>query len=323
MSAPALSAVEVFNEQQDALRLQWVAGEAGQARLLEAPDARFPGMALVGYLNFVHPHRVQVLARKEITYLDELPADQRAPRIAQIAKHPDSVMVIVAQDEQPPADLVVACNEHGTALLNSMLPAASLINDLQFYLARRLAERLALHGVFMDVMDVGVLLEGDSGIGKSECALELLTRNHRLVADDVVEIYKLAPGELHGRCPHLLNRYMEVRGLGILNVGSMFGESSILREKRLDLIVRLEQATPERLARLDRLHGERRIRSLLEVDIPQVVVLVAPGRNLAVIVEAAARHHLLRMRGINPLQEFISEQDKLLREKARQSAEKS
>jgi len=307
---PVVTADDVFESQSHSLELAWVAGREGGDRCMEAPNARFPGMALVGHLNFIHPNRVQVVGPAELEFLDGSP--QRDALIGELFTGHPSVMVVVSDGLAVPEDMIAAADAHRVALLSSRQPSPGLIHALQFYLARALAEFETMHGVFMDVMGAGVLLVGKSGIGKSEVALELLSRNHRLVADDAVEVLRVSPDVLHGRCPEALVSFLEVRGLGILNVRAMFGESAVLQERRLDLIVRFERMTRERVEGLDRLHVETQKRRILGVEVPEVVLLVAPGRNLAVLVEAAARNHQLHSRGVQPLAEFIDRQERLM-----------
>jgi HPr kinase/phosphorylase len=312
---PILTANDLFDAQQDALRLHWLAGKSGQDRLLEPATARFPGMALVGYLNFVHPNRVQVLGSAEVEYLRRLPDAEHTQAIQNLFTCATTTMVVVANDETADADLIQAADAADLPLLTSQLPGPKVIDHLQHYLTRSLAARTTLHGVYLEVMGLGVFLTGESGIGKSELALELLSRGHRLIADDAVEFSRTAPTVLIGRCPHLLRDFLEVRGLGILNVRAMFGDTAVRPEKTLRLIVRLEQLTADRMSKVDRLQAEQITRNILDVDIPEVVLYVAPGRNLAVLVEAATRNHILRMRGVNPLEELMERQHVLMSQK--------
>lgn len=305
---PTLTASGLFDAQCLPLRLRWLAGKSGQSRLLEPANARFPGMALVGYLNFVHPNRVQVLGNAEVDYLRRLPDTDRATAIQNLFTCATTTMVVVANDETIDADLLQAADAASLPLLVSALPGPKVIEYLQHYLTRALAARTTLHGVYLEVMGLGVLLTGESGIGKSELALELLSRGHRLIADDAVELSLTAPTVLIGRCPNLLRDFLEVRGLGILNVRVMFGDTAVRPEKTLRLIVHLEQLEPDKMAKLDRLQAVQQTRTVLDVDIPEVVLYVAPGRNLAVLVEAATRSHILRMRGVNPLEELMQRQ---------------
>lgn len=306
---PTLSASGLFDAQYTALRLRWLAGRSGRDRLLEPANARFPGMALVGYLNFIHPNRVQVLGNAEVEYLRRLPAADHTQAVQNIFTCATTTLVVVANDESIDDDLIQAADAAGLPLLVSALPGPKVIDHLQHFLTRALAARVTLHGVYLEVMGLGVLLTGESGIGKSELALELLSRGHRLIADDAVELSRTAPSVLIGRCPSLLRDFLEVRGLGILNVRVMFGDTAVRPEKTLRLIVRLEQLQQEKMSKLDRLQAEQMTRTILDVDIPEVVLYVAPGRNLAVLVEAATRSHILRMRGVNPLEELIQRQE--------------
>jgi HPr kinase/phosphorylase len=306
---PILTAGDLFDAQGAPLKLRWLSGHGGRERLLEAATAKFPGMALVGHLNFVHPNRVQVLGTAEVEHLRQLPAAERAQAIQRLFTCATTTLVVVANDEAVDADLLHAADETGLPLLATPLASPKVIDHLQYYLTRALARRTTLHGVFLEVMGLGVFITGESGIGKSELALELLSRGHRLIADDAVEFSRTGPDVLLGRCPRMLCDFLEVRGLGILNVRAMFGDTAVRPEKTLRLIVHLEQLRPEKMAKIDRLQAEQKARTVLEVDISEVVLYVAPGRNLAVLVEAATRSHILRMRGINPLQELMQRQE--------------
>jgi HPr kinase/phosphorylase len=305
---PILTVGQLYDAQQTPLKLRWLAGREGKDRLLEAATAKYPGMALVGHLNFVHPNRVQVLGSAEVDYLRRLPADEQRQAITNLFSCATTTLVVVANDETADPPLVRAADEAGMPLLATPLGSPRVIDSLQHYLTRTLAARTTLHGVYLEVMGLGVLITGESGIGKSELALELLSRGHHLIADDAVELARTGPNVLLGRSPGMLRDFLEVRGLGILNVRAMFGDTAVRPEKTLRLIVHLEPLTPERMKKVDRLQIEQKTRTVLDVDIPEVVLYVAPGRNLAVLVEAATRHHILRLRGINPLDELMQRQ---------------
>ena len=265
-------------------------------------------MALVGHLNFVHPNRVQVIGPAEVEYLDRLSPEERLQAVERLFACETSAVVIVANNESVPPEWVSAADRLGLPLLTSPLPSPQVIDDLQYYLTRALAARVTLHGVFMEVQSMGVFLTGQSGIGKSELALELLSRGHRLIADDACEFARVGPDVLEGRCPDTLCDFLEVRGLGILNVRAMFGETAVRRVKQLHLILRLEELNAANQSKIDRLQAEQQTRSILGINIAEVALFVAPGRNLAVLVEAATRVHILRLRGVNPLQDFIQRQ---------------
>jgi HPr kinase/phosphorylase len=306
---PTLSVGDLYDAQHAPLKLRWLAGRQGAGRELEAATAKYPGMALVGHLNFVHPNRVQVLGSAEVGHLRKLPEAEHRQAVHNLFRCPTTTLVVVANDETADPDLIRAADETGMPLLATPLGSPRVIDHLQHYLTRSLAARTTLHGVFLEVMGLGVLITGESGIGKSELALELLSRGHHMIADDAVELSRTGPNVLIGRSPGMLRDFLEVRGLGILNVRAMFGDTAVRPEKTLRLIVHLQPLTPERMAKVDRLQAEQKTRTILDVDIPEVFLYVAPGRNLAVLVEAATRHHILRMRGVNPLEELIQRQE--------------
>lgn len=304
-----LTAKDVYESQRETLRLKWVAGQEGASRLLELATARFPGMALVGHLNFVHPNRVQVIGAAELAYLNErITPKARKGALADLFTCSSSAIVIVTNDENISEEMRLAADEASMPLFSSSLPSPRVIHDLQYYLARALAEREILHGVFMEVMGLGIFLMGESGIGKSELALELLSRGHRLIADDACEFFRVGPDVLQGRCPDMLCDFLEVRGLGILNIRAMFGETAVRHEKALHLIVRLKDMAHMQPS-IDRLQAEQKTRSILGIEVTEMTLFVAPGRNLAVLVEIATRGHILRRRGINALEDFVRRQE--------------
>jgi HPr kinase/phosphorylase len=313
MTPPRLTARDLFDAQSAALKLKWVAGQDGGSRLLEPATARFPGMALVGHLNFVHPNRVQVIGVAELDYLKRLNPRERATQMESLCGYAATAAIAVANNARVPVDLKQAADEQHLPLFTSPLPSPVLIERLQHYLTRALAPKVTVHGVYMEVLGMGVLITGESGIGKSELALELLSRNHRLIADDAVEFIRVGPDVLVGQSPGAtLSDYLEVRGLGILDIRTMFGETAVRHRKRLHLIVRMERLDKRRLRKLDRLQAHQLTRALLDIDIPEVVLLVGPGRNLAVLVEAAVRSYILRMWGIDTLKDFMQRQQSLI-----------
>jgi len=195
-------------------------------------------------------------------------------------------------------------------MLSSELPVQEIVRNLQYYLSNYFAEKITLHGVFMEVMGTGVLITGESSIGKSELALELLTRGHRLIADDAPEFARLAPDTINGTCPEMLRDFIEVRGLGILNVRAMFGASAIKNNRNLRLIIVLQDM--DEAQEMDRLHGSMRNRSIMDVEIPEITLPVGPGRNLSVLVEAAVRNHILLTKGYDASKAFIERQRRRL-----------
>ena len=215
--------------------------------------------------------------------------------------------LIIAQGLETPPDILAICDEQNIPLFSTPLPAAQVIDFLRVYLSKKLAQRIIMHGVFMDVLGVGVLITGDSGLGKSELGLELISRSHGLVADDAVEFSRIAPNMIEGRCPPLLQNLLEVRGLGLLDIKAIFGETAVRRKMRLKLIVHLvrRNALEEEVERLPFLFPTE---DVLGLPVRKVVIPVAAGRNIAVLLEAAVRNTILQLRGIDTLQEFMERQ---------------
>jgi HPr kinase/phosphorylase len=305
MTTPPVTALDFFEAQSVPLKLKWIAGEAGKNRLLEPTTAKYPGMALVGHLNFVHPNRIQVIGEAEIAYLSGLDKKEYEEAINDLFSCDKTSAVIVANGRKITPDLIAAADRTSLGLFSSSLPSPVVIDHLQYYLTRALAPRITVHGVYMEVMGMGVLITGESGIGKSELALELLSRNHRLIADDAVEFVRVGPDVIVGQCPTLLSDYLEVRGLGVLDVRLMFGETAVRHKKKLHLIVRLETIQRQKMSKINRLESKQMTRAILDVEIPEVALFVGPGRNLAVLVETAIRAYILRMWGFDPLDDFM------------------
>jgi len=279
------------------LGLRWLTPVPAQPLpLVSADSAAGAAQSLVGSLNCIHPNRLQVLGRAEIRHLDDLGPVAGHDIIEHLfAAQPAAV--IFAQNIDPPAGFLARAAQSGVPLLASPNEEEEIVDRLQYFLTYALAERTTLHGVFLDVLGMGVLLVGDPGIGKSELALEMLVRGHRLIADDAPELARLGPETLEGSCPALLRDFLEVRGLGVLNVRAMFGEGAVQRREQLNLIVNMRSFDGEALAQMDRLRGSLSARTILGVSVPEVTLPVAPGRNLAVLLETAVRNQILRLRG--------------------------
>lgn len=302
---------QFFDSYQQRLGLQWLTEHHGEQGPL-APCREDEGeVSLVGHLNFIHPHRIQLLGRSELRYLTELGKNSLHDALRQLFSG-GSQLVIIADGQQAPAELLSAAQESTIPLCASPLSSHKLARDIDYYLRGLLADTLVVHGVFMEVMGIGVLLTGQSAIGKSELALELITRGHRLVADDAPAFRRHAPETLIGHCPEALKNFLEVRGLGVMNVHELFGDSAIKPEMTLQLIVQLTPINSNKGEQPDRLKGTRRLRTLLDVAIPEVEVPVAPGRNLAVLVEAAARNQILYNRGYDAAEDFIARQQRMI-----------
>jgi HPr kinase/phosphorylase len=299
----------LFKSLDEKLGLAWVTGSQAGEHVINTTRDESAETSLVGNLNLIHPHRIQVLGSRELEFLDSLRKNSRKDAISQLFSG-QSDLIIMAKQLPAPDDLLQTANATATPVLSSTLSSQDVIQNLQYYLSNHLAEKITLHGVFMEVMGTGVLITGPSSIGKSELALELLTRGHRLIADDAPEFARLAPDILNGTCPEMLRDFLEVRGLGILNVRAMYGASSIKQNRNLRLIIVLQEM--EDAIKMDRLHGSRRDRSILGVDIPEITLPVGPGRNLAVLLETAVRNHILNAKGYDASQAFIERQKRRL-----------
>lgn len=306
-----ITARELFEQQRDRLGLRWLAGQEGGERAIEADEHRTRRPSLAGYLNVIHPNKVQILGREELQWLDSLDARQRWETLQKIVGF-KPIALVITRDQGCPADLREVAQESATPLWVSAQPGHELLSQLQYVLARSLAPRITLHGVFMEIYSIGVLITGESGLGKSELALELISRGHRLVADDAPEFTQIAPDVLDGTCPELLQDLLEVRGLGIMNIRQMFGDTAVKRNKYLRLIVHLVRAGDTDLEGMARLTGETAARPVLGLDVPVFNLPVAAGRNLAVLTEAAARLHILRAKGDDPAAAFLARHSALL-----------
>ena len=301
-----ISARELFDQLAERLSLRWIAGERGGERVLESVETVARRPSLAGYLNAIYPNKVQILGTEELGWMDTLDARQRWDTIHKIV-HQRPLALVVSKDQSCPDDLRVAAEETDTPLWSSPRRGHELLNHLQYHLARTLAPRVTLHGVFMEIYSIGVLITGESGSGKSELALELVTRGHRLVADDAPEFTQIAPDVLDGTCPELLQDLLELRGLGVLNIRQMFGDTAVKRNKYLRLIVHLSRPSLEPSPTgMERLTGDLGTRRVLDLDVPMITLPVMAGRNLAVLTEAATRMHILRSKGVDPAAAFMA-----------------
>jgi HPr kinase/phosphorylase len=300
-----ITVAELFRRAGERLRLSWIAGRSGGERLLTSDTVQKPTLALIGHLNFVHPNRVQVLGCAEMDYLRQL-SSEALPRAIDNLFANEIAAVVVANGESVPQPLLAGAERTATPLFTSPEQSPLLMRMLSHMMTQALAPSTMLHGVFLEVSGLGVLISGDPSVGKSELALELITRGHRLVADDILEVFAVSPDILEGRCPTLLQDFMEVRGLGVLNIRRLFGETAVKQKKNLKLIVHLTPAG--QWQEVDRLDMRASDRDILGVVIPEVRIPVAVGRNLAVLVEVAVRNHILKLRGFNSSQEFTDRQ---------------
>ena len=315
-----IAAHELFEQLRERLGLRWLGGRVGEKRVVEATDTLSRRPSLAGYLNIIYPNRVQILGSEELAWLDGLDARHRWETLQKIVNN-NPLALVISKDQTCPGDLREAAEDSGTPLWTSPRRGHELLNILQYHLARVLAPQVTLHGVFMEIYSIGVLITGESGSGKSELALELISRGHRLVADDAPQFTQIAPDVLDGTCPDLLQDLLELRGLGVLNIREMFGDTAVKRNKYLRLIVHLQRPSSEPLPAqvrnvdldgIERLTGDVSSRRVLDLDVPQITLPVAPGRNLAVLTEAAVRLHILRIKGIDPGAAFLARHSQFL-----------
>jgi HPr kinase/phosphorylase len=300
-----ITVAALFSAVSERLRLTWIAGHAGGEKLLTSDTVQKPSLALIGHQNFVHPNRVQVLGCAEMDYLRKLPGDKLDEAVDHLFSN-EIAAVVVANGEIVPEAMIEHAERTATPLFCSPEAGPQLMRLLSHLMAQALAPSTVLHGVFLEVSGIGVLITGAPSAGKSELALELITRGHRLIADDALEVFAVSPDTLEGRCPSLLLDFMEVRGLGVLNVRRLFGDTAVKQKKNLKLIIHLtlaDEAT-QNWQEVDRLNMAASTRSILGVDVPEVRIPVAVGRNLAVLVEVAVRNHILKLRGFDSVQEF-------------------
>jgi HPr kinase/phosphorylase len=306
---PRVTIDEFFRATRETLSLALTGGRRGLTRSVEIPRIQKPGLALAGYLPQIHPDRIQVIGNTEISYLATL-RRARGRRAVRTLLRAGVACVIVTNGAKPPDYLREEADRAGVALLSTRLRSAVLIRGVTLWLERRLAPQTQLHGALLEVFHLGALILGQSGIGKSEAALDLVSRGHRLVADDVVVIRREGIADLVGMSPRLLGHYVEIRGLGIADVASLFGLLATLEESRVDLVLELEASQEH--GEIERLGLEEENYRILDVDLPLVRIPVRPGRPIAVLVEVAVRNQVLKRRGVYTAREFSSRLDALL-----------
>ncbi len=318
MKPSAISADALFEDHRAVLRWQWLAG-------LDAAERRFDEVAvrearsaadLVGYLNYIHPYRAQILGPREIGYLTNASPEDCARRVARIVTL-EPPMLVLCDGQLAPEALLSMCERAHIPLFATQESAAFVIDVLRAYLSKHFADRTTMHGVFMDILGLGVLITGESGLGKSELGLELISRGHGLVADDAVDLFRINQTTIEGRCPELLQNLLEVRGIGLLDIRAIFGETAVRRHMRLRLIVHLvRRETMERDH--ERLPYEPLTQEVLAVPIQKAIIQVVAGRNIAVLVEAAVRNHILQLRGIDTYQEFVERHRRAMEKSAQE-----
>ncbi len=310
---PGITIQDILSEKEAGLDLELLAGENGLLRHVQVPRIQKPGLALAGYVTNLHHDRLQVLGSTELSYLAQLPKELAEKNLRKLCGV-DICCFIITKGQEPPVMLVREVENRGIPLLRTHHQSSTFISLITQFLEERLLPSTTIHGVLTDVLGVGVLLLGKSGIGKSEVALDLVLRGHRLVADDVVKVRTKLPSVLFGEGMDLLHYHMEVRGLGIINIKHLFGVAAIRERKKIDLAIELVAWEDNR--EYDRLGLEEEKYSVLGLDVPLLKIPVRPGRNITSIVEVAARNQLLKEMGYNSAVEFQDRLEKRMAETA-------
>ncbi len=306
--SPAISVRSLIEDPGLELAVEVVAGEGGLDRCVRHRRIQKSGLALVGHLHGIVATRIQILGETELSFLERLSPEGQEKAAAHFFAS-ELCCALVTRGVAVPAALINEADRTETPLLVCRERSSTAITQIHTVLDDRLAPRARIHGVLVDVFEVGVLLLGASGIGKSECALELVMRGHRLVADDVVECDYRPPGMIFGEPNEMLRHHMEVRGLGILDIRELYGVTAICDRKRIDLVVQLQLWSPDEKGDFDRLGVEEHFREILGVPVRELRLPVLPGRNTSSIIEIAARHELLRQAGKDAAREFVARLD--------------
>lgn len=306
---------QLLEDKEYDLRLTLVAGEKGLQRRISSSRIQKPGLALTGFTEHLHPQRVQVFGNTEVSYLHTLEVERQREVLDSLFQE-ELACVVVTKDLTPPPELVTACGKAGLALMRTPLLSSAFIQQVQAFMEEALTERSSLHGVLIDVFGVGILLLGKSGIGKSEIALDLVMRGHRLVADDIVDVQRRRQGQgvVYGAGNAVIRHHMEIRGLGIINIKDLFGVAAVRERKMIELVIELHEWDPHQ--EYDRLGVEDRFMNIVGVDIPLSVVPVRPGRNMTTIIEVAARNQLLKQQGHHSAREFAERLNRAIAEGA-------
>ncbi|SDY32434.1 HPr(Ser) kinase/phosphatase [Nitrosomonas sp. Nm33] len=310
-----ISVSQLFEDNKAKLCLTWDCEQGYGGKQLDNDVIAKSAQGLIGHLNFIHPNWIQVLSSFAVDYLNQLDPSSLQRKFQQLAQS-DLTCMIVADGSLVSDALRSFAASTQTPILCSTCSSLDVIWVLRSFLSKVLAPSISKHGVLLDVLGMGVLITGDSGVGKSELALELISRGHGLVADDVVELRRIGPETLEGSCPPILRDYLEVRGLGMLNIRTIFGETAVRRRKNMKLIVHLEKSSGSDISSFERLPLSNLNESILNVNIRKVIIPVAAGRNLAVLVEAAVRNYILQLRGIDSTQEFIKRHEQEMTDNA-------
>ncbi|GLI09355.1 HPr kinase/phosphorylase [Paenibacillus tyrfis] len=284
--------------------LEIICGEEGLKRPIVTADLYRPGLEMAGYYEFHPTDRVQILGKTELTFFDGLSSEERMDRMHRLCAPEETPCIIISRGMDAPIELLAAANDHQITVVRTAMATTILASRVTNFLENRLAPTTTIHGVLVDVYGIGMLISGSSGIGKSETALELVKRGHRLIADDAVEIRQTADHQLIGNAPELIRHLLEIRGIGIINVMTLFGAGAVRTEKKISVVVKLE--TWQQDKQYDRLGLDEETTQIIDTNIPLVTVPVRPGRNLAVIIEVAAMNFRLKRMGYNAALQFTN-----------------
>jgi HPr kinase/phosphorylase len=302
-----------IEEIQAEFKLELIGDDVSLERMIQTSDLYRPGLELAGFFTYYPVDRLQLLGKTELSFVDSLSPDVREERMRKIC-HPEVPAICITRNLHAPADLLKAANEIGVPVLRTTMPTTKFAGKVTDYLEKRLAPVSTLHGVLVDVYGIGVLITGESGIGKSEAALELIKRGHMLVADDAVEITQVTEGELSGTAPPIIKHLLEIRGLGIMDVMILFGAGAVRNKKNISLVIRLE--TWRENYPYDRLGLTEETIKIMDTQLPKLTIPVRPGRNVAVLIEVAAMNYRSKILGYHAAEQFVTRLENSLDEKA-------
>lgn len=291
----------LFDHYKETLQLQLIAGQAGLKRRIKVPEAHRPGLSLSGYLKNYVAQRILIFGNVEISYLRDLDSVTRLERLKGVMS-PQMPAVIVAGRYPPPKDLIGYCEGEGVPLFRSGMTTMSLLSKITFLLNEQFSSSMTCHGTLVEAFGVGVLIQGDSSVGKSEAALGLIERGHRLISDDVVRVKLREGAYLEGSGPELTRHLMEIRGIGIINVAHLYGAVCVRDDKKLDIVVKLEEWDDRRF--YDRIGLDEKFYDILGLKVPYYVLPVKPGRDVVLLLETIVLNHRLKEMGYNSAQEF-------------------
>jgi HPr kinase/phosphorylase len=309
--SPSLKFHEFLNQYQHKLKLSFTSSQIGLEREIKLSRQAADTFDAADYFNVIRTSSIVVVGYQESRYISKLGIEEQANLFKTLFRGPVCV-IICSQGNQLPEAMVKLCEAHEIPVLQSALSDSELLDNIRYLLSRDLAEHSNEHGVFIEVYSLGIFITGKTAVGKSELALALVSRGHRLISDDVTLFSRSAPDVVEGRSPQLLTDFLEVRGLGVVNVRAMFGANALKKNMPLSLIVNMVELDRENTSEFDRLGNNLETRNILGLEFPEIRLPVAPGRNLAVLVEAATRNHLLQTNGYNAAQDFIARQNRAI-----------